>query len=106
MAQTSKYCKAYTAKSLRMFPRWTENTTSLRKGKKIADGREVQFDRAKIEDADILYLHDSYIVTDGIFKDEHIIFDNPTDEWKQFCQETLKFSILDDKKKDSTPAVK
>jgi hypothetical protein len=31
-------------------------------------------------------------VTDGIFIDQHIIFDNVTDEWKEFCKNVLAFN--------------
>lgn len=40
-----------------------------------------------------LYLQENYVVTDGIFKDENIIFDNVTPEWKKFCTHTLLFEI-------------
>lgn len=105
MAKNSPYCKAYLAKAFRAFPGWSEKTTSLRKGKKAVDGKEVQFDRTQIEEGDILYLHDSYLVTDGIFLDENIVFDNVTDEWKKFCHDDLKFSIPDYKKKDHAAGV-
>lgn len=101
MAQNSAYCKAYTADRFRAFPGWTENSTSLRTGRKVVDGKDVEFARTKIEDGDILYLHDSYMVTDGIFKDENVIFDSPTDAWKKFCEDELKFSIPDYRKKAS-----
>ncbi|NMG11729.1 hypothetical protein DP117_34725, partial [Brasilonema sp. UFV-L1] len=42
---------------------------------------------------DFLYLQENYVVTDGIFKDENIIFDNVTPEWKEFCDKTLAFEI-------------
>lgn len=106
MAQNSPYCKAYTANRFRAFPGWTEKTDRLRKGKKIVDGKETQFDRVQIEDNDILYLHDSYAVTDGIFKDENVVFNNMTSEWKKFCHEQLQFSIPDYCKKDPPLAVK
>lgn len=99
MGQNSAYCKAYTANKFRAFSGWTENTSSLRKGKKTVDGKEIQFDRAQIEDNDILYLHDSYIVTDGIFKDENLVFEKVTDEWKEFCHNDLQFSIPEYRKK-------
>lgn len=99
MAQNSAYCKAYLASNFRAFPGWSEKTKSLRKGKKMEHGKEVEFDRTEIEGDDVLYLHDSYIVTDGIFKDENIVFDALTDEWKSFCHEHLRFSIPDYQKK-------
>jgi hypothetical protein len=40
-----------------------------------------------------LYLQENYLVTDGIFKEENIIFDNITAEWKKFCQNTLLFEL-------------
>lgn len=101
MAQNSAYCKAYLAKNFRSFPSWVEKTTSLRKGKKMENEKEIVVDRTKIEDNDILYLHDSYIVTDGIFNDENIVFNAVTDEWKKFCHEKLEFSIPDYRKRES-----
>jgi len=106
MEQNSTYCKAYLANNFRAFPGWHEKTTNLRKGKKKEDGKEVVFNRIKIEHNDILYLHDSYIVTDGIFKDENIVFDTLTDEWKKFCHEKLKFSIPDYKKENAAAVIK
>jgi len=93
MAQNSPYCKAYLAKQLRAFPGWTEKTTSLRKRKTNIDNKEVETERTRIEEDDVLYLHDCYVVTDGIFKDENIVFDSVSDEWKKFCAEQINFSI-------------
>ena len=47
----------------------------------------------QLDDDSILYLQENYVVTDGIFKDQNIIFDNVTDEWKEFCHGTLQFEI-------------
>jgi hypothetical protein len=41
----------------------------------------------------VLYLQENYVVTDYIFKNQNIIFDQVTDEWKAFCHDTLKFEI-------------
>ena len=57
------------------------------------DGKEIV--RTTLEDDDVLYLHDSYVVTDDIYKDENVIFDKVTDEWKAFCTESLQFEIPD-----------
>jgi hypothetical protein len=90
--EMSNYCAAYEARNFRKFPGWTENAANVRKDKQEVGGKEVEVDR-QLDDDSILYLHDSYIVTDGIYYDENIIFDNVTDEWKQFCHETLGFEI-------------
>src|SRR4026208_2399913 len=92
MAEMGKYCKAYLAKQFREYPGWTENKANVRKEKKEVDGKEVEVER-ELNDDSILYLQENYVVTDGIFKDENIIFDNVTDEWKEFCHGTLAFEI-------------
>ena len=92
MATMGKYCKAYLIKNLRQFEQWTENSENTRKEKQEIDGKEVEVKRALTDD-DFLYLQENYIVTDGIYKDENIIFDNVTPEWKEFCHKTLEFEI-------------
>jgi hypothetical protein len=93
MPEMSDYCKAYLAKDLRAFPGWTEDTSNLRKDTQEVDGKEVEVKREAIDDEDILYLHDSYIVTDDVFNDEHVVFDDVTDAWKTFCHEKLDFEV-------------
>jgi hypothetical protein len=90
--EMGSYCKAYLAQQFRQFPGWTENAANVRKETKEVGGKEVEVER-QLDDDSILYLQENYIVTDGIFKDENILFDNVTDEWKQFCHETLQFEI-------------
>ncbi|PMB45787.1 hypothetical protein CEN40_11515 [Fischerella thermalis CCMEE 5205] len=92
MATMGKYCKAYSLKTLRQFEKWTENSENTRKEKQQIESQEVEVKRVLTDD-DFLYLQDNYVVTDGIFKDENIIFDNITPEWKDFCQKTLAFEI-------------
>ncbi|MGH7998035.1 MAG: hypothetical protein ACREPR_01000 [Brasilonema sp.] len=92
MATMGKYCKAYSLLKLRQFSLWTEHAENTRKEKKEVDGKEVEVNR-ELTDDDFLYLQENYVVTDGIFKDENIIFDNVTLEWKDFCKNTLLFEI-------------
>ncbi len=89
-----KYCKAYSLKKLREYSHWNEQTENIKTEKKQVDENVVEVDR-HLTDADILYLQENYVVTDGIFKDENIIFNNITPEWKDFCTNVLKFSIPD-----------
>ncbi|MCP3963434.1 MAG: hypothetical protein GY719_36830 [bacterium] len=93
MAEMGKYCKAYYVKDFRAIKGWEENLEALRPETREEDGQEVEVERTELEDDDILYLHDSYIVTDGIFTDENIIFDKVTDIWKAACHEELGFEI-------------
>lgn len=93
MAMMGKYCKAYSLKKLRGFSGWTEKAENARKEKQPgADGKEVEVTRTLTDDA-YVYLQENYVVTDGIFKDENIIFDQVTPEWVSYCHDTLQFEI-------------
>lgn len=93
MAEMGSYCKAYLANQLRAFDGWSEKTENLRKETREVDGKEVEVERDSLGDDDILYLQETYVVTDGIFLDEHVVFDDVTDEWKAFCHGTLEFEV-------------
>lgn len=92
MAEMGKYCKAYLAKQFREYQGWSEKKENVRREKKEVEGKEVEVER-ELNDDSILYLQENYVVTDGIFKDQNIIFDNVTDEWQQFCHSNLAFEI-------------
>lgn len=87
-----KYCKAYLLKNLRKFSQWYEYAKEIKQEKKLVDGKEVEIEKNLTED-DILYLQENYVVTGGIFKDENIIFEHVTPEWKEFCTKNLNFEI-------------
>lgn len=93
MPEMGSYCKAYLAKQLREFPGWKEDTTDLRPDTQEVDGEEVEMPRSEIGDEDILYVQEDFVVTDGIFKDENVVFSEVTDEWKTFCREKLEFEV-------------
>lgn len=93
MAEMGNYCKAYLAKQFREYDGWKEDTSDLRTETREVDGKEEEVQREEIGDDDILYLQENYVVTDGIFKDENIVFDDVTDAWKSFCHDTLDFEI-------------
>ena len=90
MAKMGRYCKAYTLGNLREFSGWTEDKTNVATEKRQIDGKEVEAARER-SDSDILYLQENFVVTDGIFDDENIVFDRVTSEWVEFCRNTLKF---------------
>lgn len=92
MATMGKYCKAYLLKDLRAFGGWTVKSENAQKEKLQVDGKEIEITR-ELPDDDVVYLQENYIVTNGIFKDENIIFDNVTTEWIDYCQQTLHFEI-------------
>jgi hypothetical protein len=99
MAIMGKYCKAYPVSRLRAYPGWTEKSENLRPEE--ADGE----DRAahnggsavprQLGDDDYLFVQENLIVTDGIYIDEHVIFDAITPAWEAFCTNDLQFEIPD-----------
>ncbi len=91
--EMGKYCKAYYAREFRALKGWEENLENLRQEGDEGDGKDVETARTELNEEDILYLQENYVVTDGIFKDEHIVFDKVTDEWKEACRKQLGFTI-------------
>ncbi len=87
-----RYCKAYPLRKLREYVGWTENLQNAREEKQKVDDRELDIVR-ELNDDDFLCPQENNTVTDGIFIDENIIFDDVTSEWKKYCDEKLKFAI-------------
>ena len=94
MTKMGSYCKAYPVEMFRAFSGWEENAQNLRKEKKEIDGKEVE-ERRELSENDHFYLQENLVVTDGIFIDENIIFDNITPEWEAYCKDDLKFQVPD-----------
>jgi hypothetical protein len=88
MSTLGKYCKSFPLERFRQFPGWTENLKNARKTKQEIDGETVEVER-ELSDADYLYLQENYTVTDGIFLDENVIFNNVTNAWIDYCRNEL-----------------
>jgi len=84
------YCKAYPLSSLRGFEGWIEKFNNARKDKNSGAQGEVP---RTLQTTDFLYLHENYVVTDGVFIDQNIIFDEVTPRWIEFCGSTLRFEV-------------
>lgn len=97
MAEMGRYCKAYLAKDFNEFPGWKPNLENLRQPEPEKPGEEPE-ERTELQDDDILYLQEDLVVTDGIFKDENVLFESDSDDWKKFCEKTLEFEIPEDVK--------
>lgn len=91
MAQMGKYCRAYTLARLREFGGWSERAENARPAEDERD--EAAGPPRTLNDEDILYLQENFTVTDGVFLDEHVIFDDVTPEWVSFCEERLGFEV-------------
>lgn len=95
MTILGKYCKAYPLYQLRQFPGWCEKAQDARTIRKEVNGEIVEEAR-ELTDHDYVYMHRNFTVTDGIFIDENIIFDNVTPEWIEFCRTVLRLEVHDD----------
>lgn len=79
MPKIGTYCKAYPTEDLRRFKGWQElSSLALQRSKSVTPA--------------FYYLHDNFIVTEGIYIDEKIVFDDVTEEWKTFCKDRLGFN--------------
>ena len=88
MTTLGVHCRAYPLSRLRQFAGWIEKTENTRRITKEVNGELVEVPR-QLTDADYVYLHTNFTVTDGIFIDENIIFDDVTPEWIEFCRNVL-----------------
>ena len=83
MAQVSNYCKAYLAQELRKFPEWSEQFPPMVVRLKVAAPGEGE--------TECFFVHDDYVVTAGVSREEKITFSHITPSWKAFCAEALGF---------------
>jgi Ankyrin repeats (3 copies) len=91
-----KYCKAYHLKDFRQFSGWTENSINLKEKTNDSNGVDGGGERQEFSDDDIAFLHQDYSVTQSMWHNENVIFNQVTPEWKQFCATELKFKVPDD----------
>jgi hypothetical protein len=90
MATMGRYCKAYPASVLRKFSGWKERP--------LAEGAAIPLAPEEGASADeggdvCLFIQENLVVTGDVFKDEHVVFDEVTPEWKQFCKQELQFEV-------------
>lgn len=84
MKRLSNYCKAYLVEELRRFPEWQERVQPLVvRPEEAADSGGV---------TEYFFLHDDYVVTASVYRDEQVTFDHVTPDWKAFCESVLKFT--------------
>ena len=88
MTILGKYSKAYPLSQLRRFSGWVERAENARTVRREVDGETIEEPR-RLNDADYVYVHRNFTVTDGIFIDENIIFDEVTPEWIDYCRTVL-----------------
>jgi hypothetical protein len=99
VTRMSDYCKAYPVKLFRTFPEWSERVGSERVASVQTEPRDADdtasSTAASLSEEDVLFLHDNFHVTEGIFVDDQVVFDAVTPEWQQFCGTVLGFQVPD-----------
>lgn len=81
-----KYCKAYHMSDFRQFAGWSESRINWKKNA----------DDAEFADDDVVFLHEDYTVTQSIWSNENVIYNDVTPEWQDFCNTVLEFKVPDD----------
>jgi ankyrin repeat protein len=84
-----KYCKAHHMSDFRQFAGWSEGRINWKKSAGEAENQQ-------FADDDVVFLHEDYTVTQSIWSNENVIFNNVTPEWQDFCNNVLGFKVPDD----------
>lgn len=101
MTILGKYCKAYPLSQLRQFSGWSEITQNAKMIRTEVNGEIVEEPR-KLTDDHYVYVQRNFTVTDGIFIDENIIFNDVTPEWIEFCRTVLGIGIGEGESRNSS----
>lgn len=89
MAVMGTYCKAYPISRLREYPGWSERPGSL-----AIDALAAATDPDTAQGPpEYLFVQENLVVTNGVYKDESIVFDAVTPEWQTFCRDVLEFEV-------------
>ncbi len=86
-----KYCKAYPLEKFRSFKGWKEKhelSAEISSEPGSIPGKEQQafFPR-------YLYIHEDLVVTESIWVNKDVVFDDITPEWAAFCADELQFAV-------------
>jgi uncharacterized protein len=85
-----KYCKAYHLRELRQYPAWAERRINWKQRENSSDS-EAPFPEDKI-----VFLHQDCSVTESMWHNENVIFNDVNSDWEAFCLSSLKFKVPDD----------
>jgi hypothetical protein len=92
-ASDRKYCMAYHLGDLRRYSQWTESKLEAGDASKAAGDQNGQPE--SLSDEDVVFLHQDYTVTKSIWPGEDVIFADVTEQWKDFCNNELRFAVPD-----------
>lgn len=90
--QRRKYSKAYPLDLLKSFDAWEEKPVDAEQFLTCGED-DAEDDQSETP---IVFVHEDYTVTASIWAGEHVLFDEVTPAWKEFCLEELDFKPPDD----------
>lgn len=76
-----QYCKAYRLKDFEQFANWEE--------------KRIKGPDAESSEDEVAFLHHDYSVSQSIWSNENVIFNDVTPEWQHFCNSVLGFKVPD-----------
>jgi len=88
----SLYCKAYRLGDLRAYPAWAESHISWKKSMEQGDGSC----NKPLIDEQVVFIHQDFTVTESMYQNENIIFNQVDAAWREFCANSLQFKAPDD----------
>ena len=88
-----EYCKAYCLRDLRRFAGWRESRINW---KENSDAGDAAKRHQEFSDDDIVFVHRDFSVTQSMWHNENVIFNEAAPEWQSFCSDVLQFKAPDD----------
>lgn len=93
MGKMGLYCKAYPIERFQEFSKWQEQAKAIPPLINPESGQETAQAEENILHGRFLFLQENFTVTQSIFLDEQIIFDQVTDDWKDYYRNVLEFEV-------------
>jgi ankyrin repeat protein len=97
-----QYCKAYHLSDLQQFPGWQQTkagwqAAKAHKSNAPSNAGVLESDGPESDGNDeVVFIHQDFTVTESMWHNESVIFDQISPEWLEFCDRTLGFKVPDD----------
>jgi hypothetical protein len=88
-----QYCRAYHLQDLRRYPAWTESRINWKKKRDNGNGANPE---EPFSDQKVVFIHQDLSVTESVWHNEDVIFNQIDPAWADFCASTLEFKVPDD----------
>ena len=90
-----KYSKAYHLRDLRSYPSWSEVRLNSKERQNGSD-RPAAHATNELSDDDVVFIHQDFTVTESIWHNENVIFNEINDSWREFCSSRLGYRVPTD----------